>query len=158
MASIDAFGSPISLTFRGNSSFTTSCGGLTTILVYALSTWLTIALFVEMLDFQNPMIQTYVEAEKPEGTSNLFEQKQIFSVKLSGFPTYTLDPRFGVLEFGWKQTRPNQKVDGTSRSIIQSDPSERTPLKLCDIETIQGALNFVDTDHLPVMTHSYCLP
>ena len=72
---MDAFGSPISLTFRGSSSFTTRCGGLITILVYAWSAWATISLFVEMLEFQNPMIQTHIEAVIPKGIANLREQK-----------------------------------------------------------------------------------
>ena len=103
LKSVDAFGAPIALNFRGSTSFNTACGGVITIFTIALVAWLTIALAIDMVQFDSPTIQTYSKAEVPKEPVNLFDNKFIFSIKLWGFATNKIDPRAGILEFAYKK-------------------------------------------------------
>ena len=124
LKSVDAFGAPIALNFRGSSSFNTACGGAITVLTLALVAWLTIALAIDMLKFEGLTIQTYTKAEVPKEPINLFENKFILTVKLGGFAGNSIDPRAGILELGYFQ-----RISATEQLI--SEPSDRIPLELC---------------------------
>ena len=109
LKSIDSFGAPIALNFRGSSSFNTPCGGVITIFTSALVAWLLIALAIEMFMFESPTIQTYTKAEIPKEPVNLFDNKFIFSVFLLGFTNNTIDPRAGILEVAYT-TAPSHRI------------------------------------------------
>ena len=49
LTSLDAFGQPIELNFRGKSSFQTSCGGLISLLVNIFVGWLTLLTLMQLI-------------------------------------------------------------------------------------------------------------
>mmetsp|Transcript_15042 Transcript_15042/g.20427 ORF Transcript_15042/g.20427 Transcript_15042/m.20427 type:complete len:103 (-) Transcript_15042:1336-1644(-) len=97
---MDAFGEPLTLNLKGESSFNTAAGGLITLFTYAVVMALTLTLFEEMLIYKEPTIQTYEIGELPssEEPRNLLEQKMIITVKVYGFENEEIDPRVGKLE------------------------------------------------------------
>ena len=54
--SLDVFGEPVMLNFKGSSTFNTFSGGVTSILTLTLLAYFTIALFIEMLRYEAPTI------------------------------------------------------------------------------------------------------
>ena len=56
LASMDAYGEPVSLNFQGNTKYSTACGGLITLLVYCLSFLLIRELFIQVYEQKDPTI------------------------------------------------------------------------------------------------------
>ena len=97
VASIDAHGSPIPFTFRGNDKFSTPCGGLITLLanLFLASALVLVAQqFVLQLE---PTIISYEVAFQPDDSYNLLENRLVVMVQLRGFPEDQIDPRAGKL-------------------------------------------------------------
>mgnify|MGYP000551049174 CR=1 FL=1 len=107
VASIDAHGSPIPFTFRGNDKFSTPCGGLITMLA---NLFLALALVLMAQKFVlrfEPTIISYEVAFQPEDSYNLLENRLVVMVKLKGFRDDQIDPRAGKLTAHSKGTEVN---------------------------------------------------
>ena len=90
----DDFGHPISLTFRGESTFKTMCGGLLSILAKTLS--LTVAIIV-LIDLFNPVFYAKVLSETQKVASDSIPNVQLSLVDTDSKQTTHLKDEFGLL-------------------------------------------------------------
>lgn len=77
---LDAFGTPIRMTFAGSDSFQTTCGGLITLALYIFVSILTINLFSQVVSKSDPDIKVYEISESTEEVFNLFENRMMIAV------------------------------------------------------------------------------
>ena len=57
--SVDLYGAPVSLNFRGAENYNTLGGGFISMLTLAFMTFLIAELFIKMMNFQEPTIQKF---------------------------------------------------------------------------------------------------
>lgn len=149
LSSLDQFGQPIELNFKGRSSFNTTCGGFITLLVNTLVAMLTYSLLVKLISQEEMKIQTYnVGSIPPEGQYNFLRNKIQFSFFIKGFPGYIIDPRAGRLVVAL-QSKENF---GIKRH------SEFLPLEKCDGDFIESQIDYIQTTSLNLWNKSLCLP
>ena len=98
LTSFDLLGSPIVLNFRGRASYKTCSGGCITISTLAFFAFLCLKLLIQVLNYEELVIQTYTVVEIPDGEPvNLRDNKLLISVNLVGFEDQKIDPRAGTL-------------------------------------------------------------
>ena len=73
LSSLDAFGQPIALHFKGSYSFNTPCGGMITLVKNIIVTWLVLETLSLLINQEYMTIQTYGVGDlPPTGQLNLF--------------------------------------------------------------------------------------
>ena len=112
LASVDAFGAPVTLNFYGASKFNTACGGILTLLVYGLSIFIVHELFMQLYHQTDSTIQTYKASELPKAdiAVNLLDHNLFTAIKLVGFPNNMIDPRAGRLEITTRTSKGPREI------------------------------------------------
>ena len=64
----------------------------------AFASWLILGLFLQMIEFKEPTIQTYTIGEYATDPINLLDQKFFAVIRIMGFEENRIDPRAGRLE------------------------------------------------------------
>ena len=97
ITSMDAFGAPISLTFKGKTSFQTMRGGILTVIIYFLMFWQIWTQVNQLYTQTDPITSAYETSYVPSEVINLPEQKQQVTLGIKDNATNSwikeLDPR-----------------------------------------------------------------
>ena len=104
-------------------------------MTYSLIAWLSIGLFIQMIRFEGPTIQTYEIAEAPTESANLLDNRMVFAMRMRGVRG-GLNPRAAILEFGYKA------YEGGIRYM--TPPEDRHRLFPCNSTVIDNSLNLID--------------
>ena len=144
LTSLDSFGQPIHLNFRGSSSYKTACGGFITLIAINVQIWFTLVALGQLISQSEMQIQTYEVGDlPPDGPQYFLQNRLLISFKPIRFENHTIDPRAGRLEM---------------KQMTKDHEGEPRPLVKCKKEDVETFISFKQTDNLEKIDENYCLP
>ena len=109
ITSMDAFGAPISLTFKGKTSFKTMRGGILTVIIYFLMFWQIRTQVDQLYTQSDPITSAYETSYLPETPTTLPDMKQLMTMRFhKGVLEEELDPR--AIKFSAQYIRRPEKT------------------------------------------------